>query len=254
MQSVENGALLPPNSIVGTCGTRSLFGCLISNCDEACDNMPIRCPGAVVSVADQLHELTLICNELPASIAEYFYLQASRQFATDSKVLLRDVVFNTQPGDQMFCIGQADGEQISGIRAVCINGVCSTMGTATSCAGPWGHFQYRMHKDGITLKMPQDCSGQIRVTYYSMPTMTACDVDQRLADFNDGIVALAAARLLSQPNKAWSGNASVKYYEKLYMESLGRAKLAIEFSGSHPQYMLDHGDSCVQQYIARNPY
>lgn len=255
MQSVENGALLPPNTIVGTCGTRSLFGCLISGCGT-CDGTPVRCQGPMVSIADQLHELTLICNELDASIAEYFYIQAARQFAIDSKILMRDAVFDSQPGDYQFCLAAPDKEEVAGIRAVCLNGVCSTMGIGDTCAAPWGHAQYRLGKGGsVVLRMPLDCGGQVRVTYYTKPKMDACEVDSSLAGFNNGVVALAAARLLSQPNKPWSGSGSVKYYEKLYMEALGQAKLQQEFAGSHMQYMLGHGEQCSEnQYVARNPY
>lgn len=254
MQSIENGALLPPNTIVGTCGTRSLFGCLLSGCDD-CDGSPIRCQGPMEPIADQLHELTLICNELDASIAEFFFIQAARQFAVDSKLLMRDAVFDSTAGDYQFCLAAPDEEEVYGIRAVCLNGVCSTMGIGDTCAAPWGAFQYRLGKGGsVVLRMPMACGGRVRVTYYTRPKSTACSLDSSLAGYMSGIVALAAARLLAQPSKPWTGIASVKYYEKLYVEALGQAKFQQEFAGSHPQYMLEHGDQCTTQFVARNPY
>jgi len=254
MQSIENGALLPPNTIVGTCGTRSLFGCLLSGCDD-CDGSPIRCPGPLVSVADQLHELMLVCNELDDSMAEYFFIQAARQFAVDSKLLKRDAVFDSTAGDSMFCLGAPDGEEVYGIRAVCLNGVCSTMGIGDTCAAPWGSFQYRLGKGGsLVLRMPMDCCGRVRVTYYTRPKSDACSIDSALAGYVSGITALAASRLLAMPSKPWSGMGSVKYYEKLYYEALGQAKFQEEFAGSHPQYLLEHGDQCTTQFVARNPY
>ncbi len=255
MQSVENGALLPPNTIVGTCGTRSLFGCLISGCDP-CDGTPIRCQGPMVPIQEELHELMLICNEIGDSIAEFFWISAARQFAIDSKVLMRDAVFESQAGDYQFCLGAPDEEEVAGIRSICVNGVCTTMGIGDTCSAPWGHVQYRFGKGGsVVFRTPIECNGHVRVTYYTKPKTSACSIDSNLAGFGNGITALAAARLLAQPSKPWSGPGAVKYYEKVYTEILGQAKLQQEFAGSHTQYMLDHGEQCSNNaYVARNPY